>query len=76
MMVVVAATTAAAGSNIRVLGELALVFLLLAIVSREILSSSTMGSALELRRGLTILIAPLSLAVAVVLFQQISVFFH
>ena len=76
MMVVVAATTAAAGSNIRVLGELAIIFLLFAIVAREVLSSSKMGSAVELQRGLAIVIAPLGLAVMVVLFQQISVFFH
>ena len=76
MMVVVAATTVAAGSNIRLLGELPLLLLLFALVLRDVISASKTGTTLEIRRSLSIVITPLTIAVAVVLLQQISVFFR
>lgn len=76
MMVVVAATTVAAGSNIRLLGELPLLLLLFALVLRDVISVSKTGTTLEIRRSLSIVITPLTIAVAVVLLQQISVFFR
>ncbi len=75
MMVVVAATTAAAGSNIRILGELALVFLLMSIGVREILSSSRSSTAIEIRRSLAMVVAPLAVAVVIVLIQQMAPLF-
>jgi hypothetical protein len=76
MMVVIAATTAAAGSNRHLLGELPLLLLLFALVMRDVLASSKSGATLEVHRSLSIIIAPLAIAVAVVLLQQIAVFFR
>ncbi|MCL4496229.1 MAG: hypothetical protein M1294_15645 [Firmicutes bacterium] len=76
MMVVVAATTVAAGTNIHILGELPLLLLLFALVLRDVMASSKTGATLEVRRSLSVVITPLAIAVAVVLLQQIAVFFR
>ncbi len=76
MMVVVAATTAAGGSNLHLLGELPLVLLLFALIMRDVIGASKSNGTLEVHRSMSIVIAPLAIAVAVVLLQQIAVFFR
>ncbi len=76
MMMTFAASAVVARPDMLALGEVAIDFLILAIVLREVFSSSKFGQALSLNRGLTIIIVPLSLAVAVVLFQQIIIWFR
>lgn len=50
--------------------------LLFALIMRDVIGASKSNGTLEVHRSMSIVIAPLAIAVAVVLLQQIAVFFR